>query len=154
MKTFTLQEARTLLPVLRSLLERAIAAKDEAEEAERKMAALSRKIQLVGGMLVDVRRAAHKRALHQHAIQRCNDAAQEIDSIGVQVKDLNSGLLDFPFQLEGETVLLCWKLGEQDIGYWHSTDEGFRGRQELDERFFPKRETRAPRPSGGEGKPN
>jgi len=153
MKTFTLKEAQTLLPVLRALLERAIAAKKEAEEAEQKMAALARKIQLAGGMLVDVRRAAQKLAVHQHAVQRCNDAAQEIDAIGVQVKDLDTGLLDFPFQLGGEIVLLCWKLGEQDIGFWHSTDDGFRGRQPLDERFFQD-SSRAPRASGEGGKPN
>jgi hypothetical protein len=153
MKTFTLQEARTLLPVLRSLLQRAIAAKQEAVEAERHMADLARKIQFAGGMLVDVHAAAHQRAVHEHAVQRCNDAAGEIDAIGVQVKDLDTGLLDFPFQLDNEVVLLCWKLGEDDIAWWHSIEDGFRGRQELDERFYPKRETRSPRP-GSDGKPN
>jgi hypothetical protein len=137
MKTFTLQEARTLLPVLRSLLERAIESKQTAEEAEEGMAELSRKIQMSGGMLVDIRRAALQRASYQKAVQQANEALEEIDSTGVQVKDLETGLLDFPFQLEQEIVLLCWKLGESDIGFWHSVSDGFRGRQTLDERFYP-----------------
>jgi hypothetical protein len=44
-------------------------------------------------------------------------------------------LLDFPCLMEGETVLLCWKLGEKEIGYWHTTEAGFAGRQPLDARF-------------------
>jgi hypothetical protein len=157
MKTFTLQEARTLLPVLRSLLERAIASKQAAEEAEQGITALSRRIQLSGGMLVDVRQAARQRAQHHHAVQQANDALQEIDSTGVQVKDLDIGLLDFPFQLEQEIVLLCWKLGEGDIGFWHSTEDGFRSRQALDERFYPAGESKHRQARGGEnpgGKPN
>jgi hypothetical protein len=152
-KTFTLQEARTLLPVLRSLLEKAIAAGKQCEEAEQSMVALARRIQLAGGMMVDVRKAAHQRAVGQHAVQQANDALKEIDSIGVQVKDLETGLLDFPFQLDSEVVLLCWKLGEQDIGYWHSMEEGFRGRQALDERFY-RGVGRSPRPGGDNSKPN
>ena len=107
MKTFSLQEARTLLPVLRSLLERAIASKQAAEAAEEAMAELGRRIQMSGGMLVDIRGAALRRASQLKAVQQANEAIEEIDSTGVQVKDLESGLLDFPFQLEQEVVLLC-----------------------------------------------
>jgi len=59
----------------------------------------------------------------------------EIDATGVQVKDLDIGLLDFPFQLDGEIVLLCWKMGETEIRHWHTMDGGFAGRQTVDERF-------------------
>jgi hypothetical protein len=151
MKTFSLQEARTLLPVLRSLLERAIASKQAAEAAEEAMAELGRRIQMSGGMLVDIRGAALRRASQLKAVQQANEAIEEIDSTGVQVKDLESGLLDFPFQLEQEVVLLCWKLGEDDISYWHPLDDGFRGRQALDERFYPSGAGQKPRDSG---KPN
>jgi hypothetical protein len=57
----------------------------------------------------------------------------------VQVKDLDTGLLDFPFQLGDEVVLLCWKMGETEIGWWHRVEDGFRGRQPLDGRFGAKR---------------
>ena len=59
----------------------------------------------------------------------------EIDAIGVQVKDLDIGLLDFPCEVDGNTVLLCWKLGESGITHWHGTDEGFAGRKLIDERI-------------------
>jgi hypothetical protein len=149
MKTFTLEEARTLVPVLESLLRSAIAARQEAEEADAWLSALVQRIQLTGGMLVDVPAAARQRAIRQHAIQRAKDAVAEIDAIGVQVKDLDTGLLDFPFQLEDEIVLLCWKMGETDIGYWHSVEDGFRGRQPLDDRFH-RGQSRSPRGSGHE----
>ena len=54
---------------------------------------------------------------------------QEIDSIGVQVKDLDKGLLDFPCQVGEQIVLLCWQLGEAKIDYWHTVEAGFQGRQ-------------------------
>jgi len=68
-------------------------------------------------------------------VQRAKDAVAEIDAIGVQVKDLDTGLLDFPFSLDGDVVLLCWKMGETRITHWHTVEAGFRGRQPVDERF-------------------
>jgi len=53
----------------------------------------------------------------------------------VQVKDLDIGLLDFPCQVEGEVILLCWKLGEETITHWHSTTEGFASRKPIDDRI-------------------
>jgi len=155
LKIFTLEEARTLLPVLESLLRGAIAAKQEAEEADAGLAALNQRIQLAGGILVDVRKAARQRAVRQHGIQRAKDALAEIEAIGVQVKDMDTGLLDFPFQLEDEVVLLCWKLGETDIEHWHAQDAGFTGRAPLDDRFRrgPSRTPKAGTP-GADDKPN
>jgi len=78
---------------------------------------------------------ARRKAERVKAEQRAKDALAEIDSIGVQVKDLGVGLLDFPCEVEGRTVLLCWKLGEKSIAHWHGTDEGFSGRKPIDERI-------------------
>jgi len=69
-------------------------------------------------------------------VQRVKDAVAEIHATGVQVKDLEIGLLDFPCRVEGETVLLCWKLGEQGITHWHGTEEGFAGRKPIDDRIM------------------
>lgn len=68
-------------------------------------------------------------------MQAIKDAIAEIDSIGVQVKDLDIGLLDFPCQVENEIVLLCWKYGEEKIEFWHGMEEGFAGRKPIDERI-------------------
>jgi hypothetical protein len=55
----------------------------------------------------------------------------EIGEHGAEVKDLDEGLIDFPALRRGETVLLCWQLGEDRIGYWHTVEDGFAGRQPL-----------------------
>ena len=135
MKTFTLEEAQLLLPILESLLRRAIDAKATAGKIETELQTLSQNIFLSGGMLVDVASVARKRMAQRASIQHAQDAVQEIDSIGVQVKDLDKGLLDFPCQVGEQIVLLCWQLGEAKIDFWHTVEEGFQGRQPLDERF-------------------
>jgi hypothetical protein len=134
-RTFTLDEAQSLLPVLESLLRTAIAAKKQIEEFEAEQQALQHRIFLNGGTFVDIVPLARRKAERTKAEQRAKDALAEIDSIGVQVKDLNIGLLDFPCDVEGERVLLCWKLGEKSITHWHGTQEGFAGRKPIDERI-------------------
>jgi hypothetical protein len=134
-RTFTLDEAQSLLPVLESLLRTAISAKKIVEEAEQEQQALQQKVFLTGGMFLDVVPLARKKAERAKAEQRAKDALAEIDSIGVQVKDLDIGLLDFPCEVEGQTILLCWKLGEKSITHWHGTQEGFAGRKPIDERI-------------------
>jgi hypothetical protein len=134
-KTFTLGEAQTLLPVLEALLRRAQAAGVRAGELESEMQELTQRIFLSGGMHVNVAQAARRRAEREKALQETRDTLAEIDEIGVQVKDLEHGLLDFPCIMDGQTVLLCWKLGEKEIGYWHTPEDGFEGRKPLDARF-------------------
>ncbi|QNI38039.1 DUF2203 domain-containing protein [Edaphobacter albus] len=134
-RTFTLSEAQTLLPVLEALLRRAQKSGTRAAEIEAELEQLRQKIFLQGGVHVDVATVARRRAERDKALQDTKDTLAEIDAIGVQVKDLEKGLLDFPCVMDGQTVLLCWKLGEKEIGYWHSTEEGFAGRKPIDARF-------------------
>jgi hypothetical protein len=135
MKTFTLDEAQSLLPVLESLLKRAIEGKRAAEEVESELSELSRRIYLSGGLRIDLPRVARQRADMESHLDRVRESISEIDSIGVQVKDLETGLLDFPFRLDEEIVLLCWRMGESSIEHWHTVESGFQGRQPVDERF-------------------
>jgi hypothetical protein len=134
-RTFTLDEAQSLLPVLESLLRAAIGGKKIMEEVDAEMQSLSHRIFLNGGTHVDVVAVARRKAERVKAEQRAKDALAEIDSIGVQVKDLDIGLLDFPCEVEGSVVLLCWRMGEHSITHWHGTDEGFVGRKPIDERI-------------------
>jgi hypothetical protein len=134
-KTFTLGEAQTLLPVVEALLRRAQDAGRRAGELEHEMQQVSHRIFLSGGMHVDVSAAARRRAERDKAVQEAKDTLAEIDSIGVQVKDLEEGLLDFPSVMDGKTVLLCWKLGEPAIAYWRKEEEGFEDRKPLDPRM-------------------
>ncbi len=55
----------------------------------------------------------------------------ELEDLGVKLRDIDSGLVDFPAKRFGETVFLCWKHGEQTIEFWHSEDEGFASRKHL-----------------------
>jgi hypothetical protein len=134
-KTFTLSEAQTLLPVLEALLRKAQAAGTRAAELEVELDQLRQRIFILGGVHVDVATTARRRAERDKSLQDTKDALAEMEAIGVQVKDLEKGLLDFPCIVDGQTVLLCWKLGEKEIGYWHSIEDGFAGRKPLDARF-------------------
>jgi hypothetical protein len=134
-RTFTLDEAQSLLPILESLLKQAIQSKKTIEEVDAEVQQLTQRIFMNGGTLVNVVQVAQRKAAREKAVQRIKDAVAEIDATGVQVKDLDIGLLDFPCNVEGEIVLLCWKLGESKIAFWHDTTSGFAGRQPIDERI-------------------
>jgi hypothetical protein len=134
-KTFTIDEAQSLLPLLESLLKRAIEGKRAAQEVEAKLAEMGRRIYLAGGMRVNVAEAGRLRAELDSHLHRVKESVSEIDSIGVQVKDVDSGLLDFPCRLDDEVVLLCWRMGENAIEHWHTIEDGFKGRRPVDERF-------------------
>ena len=134
-RTFTLDEAQSLLSVLESLLRTAINSKKTMDEVDAEQQVLLHRIFLNGGMFLDIVPLARRKADRAKAEQRAKDAIAEIDSIGVQVKDLDMGLLDFPCEVEGKTILLCWKLGEKSITHWHGVQEGFAGRKPIDERI-------------------
>ena len=147
MKTFTLDEAQALLPLLETLLKRAMDGKKAAESIEGRLQELSRKIFLSGGLFVDVASVRRQRSALESHVQAAKDSVAEIDAIGVQVKDLDTGLLDFPCQLDGNIVLLCWRLGEGSIDFWHTVEDGFRGRQPIDERFKGRRTKKPEQPN-------
>lgn len=135
-RTFTVAEAQTLLPVLESLLRSAIESKNLIEEVDAEMQALASRIFVNGGMMIDVVAVARRKAERDKALQAAKDAVAEIDATGVQVKDLDIGLLDFPCLVGEEIILLCWKLGEKGITHWHGVEEGFAGRKPIDDRIL------------------
>jgi hypothetical protein len=132
-RTFSLDEAQVLLPVLESLLRRSIEGKQLVEKIEGEFQEVSQRIFLAGGTRVDIAHLAVRKAEKEKALQRVKDALAEIDSTGVQVKDLDVGLLDFPCLVNDQLILLCWKLGEKAITHWHGMEEGFQGRKPIDE---------------------
>jgi len=140
-RTFTLQEAQTLLPVLESLLRTAIDGKKFIETVDSEFQELAHRVFLSGGLFINIVQLARRKAEREKTVQRVKDAVAEIDAIGVQVKDLDIGLLDFPCEVEGRTVLLCWKLGEKGITHWHGVSEGFAGRKPIDERISKAKRT-------------
>jgi hypothetical protein len=133
---FTLNEAEALLPAVREEIRKAIHLKRENEKAEEEMNAFLHKLNVAGGMIPDRQSFLGHRARRDATAMRLNEIITEIHEMGVQVKDLDVGLIDFPTLLRGEEVLLCWKLGEGSIEYWHGTSEGFRGRKKIDRDFI------------------
>ncbi|TAH36937.1 MAG: DUF2203 family protein [Planctomycetota bacterium] len=122
---FTVAEARELLPQVRRHMNRIQAAKEAILKVSPEQWPALEKAMGNGGA------AAVTQALqHTQVLER---AVRSILKLGVQIKDLDKGLLDFPSLREGREVSLCWMHGEDDIRWWHETDAGFAGRQPLDE---------------------
>ena len=138
-RTFSLEEAHYLLPVLEGLLRAAISGKRQLEQIDKEFQAISHKVFLAGGTLLPIVKLARRKAEREKFSQRVKDAVTEINSTGVQVKDLDIGLLDFPCEVDGRTILLCWKMGETKITHWHGTDEGYGGRKPIDQRMLRPR---------------
>ena len=134
-RTFTLEEAQVLVPVLESLLRRAMEGKKVIQAFEAELEEVQRRIFMAGGLLLNAPELARRKANRDKAVQAVKDALSEIDASGVQVKDLDIGLLDFPCKLEDRVVLLCWKLGEQRITHSPESDAGFSGRQPVDDKI-------------------
>ena len=139
-RTFSLDDAQMLLPVLESLLRRAMETKKRVEEIEQQFQKINYRIFLLGGVEPDIRALARLRAESDKAVQVFKDTRGEIEATGVQVKDLDVGLLDFPCVVDKEVILLCWKLGEEKITHWHGIEEGFAGRKPIDERIARARQ--------------
>ena len=140
-RSFTLQEAEALLPILESLLRAAIDGKKLIEVVDGEFQEVAHRVFLNGGTYLNIVGLARRKAEREKAIHRVKDSLAEIDATGVQVKDLDMGLLDFPCVVDGRTVLLCWKLGEKGITHWHGVDEGFAGRKPIDERIAKAKKT-------------
>ena len=126
-RLFTIDEARALLPVLRPILIGLRDDKRQSTELRRRLGELSAQSRQ-NGAAAEAEEVERRIALQYQKIARQLD---ELSSLGVFVKDLDHGLVDFPSLRDGRPVLLCWRLAEPDIAWWHPIDGGFRGRQPL-----------------------
>ncbi len=134
-RTFTLEEAQQLLPVLESLLRRAIVEKQHIEAIAKEFQQLAGHVFASGGCELDIVALSRRKAERDKSVQHLKDTVEEITAMGVQVKDLELGLLDFPCIVDGETILLCWKLGEERIAHWHGLEEGYKGRKPVTDKI-------------------
>jgi hypothetical protein len=127
---FTPEEANDALAEVGPLVERMVAHRRAHSEALERQEELEARIRGNGGGIPPAQLADAAAEVEREA----RSLAQVIDEIGehgAEVKDLDEGLIDFPALRRGETVLLCWKLGEDRIRYWHTVEDGFAGRQPL-----------------------
>jgi hypothetical protein len=130
---FDRDEAEELLPLISGVLTQARQQKETMDGLDHELARAAAKIMMLGGWIPPHRELSEKRALREQAREKIAEAIQQIHETGCVVKDLDEGLVDFPSMREGREVYLCWKLGEERIGFWHGIDEGFAGRKPLDE---------------------
>jgi hypothetical protein len=124
------EEANDALAVVRPLAEEMVERRGALAELQERHAAFTAKIAGNGGdfdpgELGEIEEQMGEEAT---AVARC---VARINETGVFVKDLDQGLIDFPALREGEDVLLCWRVGEDDVAFWHGTEEGFSGRKPL-----------------------
>ena len=125
MRTFRLEEANALVPKVSELMADLLSARRAVAVARLELGALQR-----GGVVTDRRHLALVRDVS--ALQeRVVSLIEEIHGLGCVVKANDLGLIDCPFQAFGETVNLCWKLGEPQIEFWHRMDEGFSWRKPI-----------------------
>ena len=129
---FDRDEAEELLPMIATALVMAREHKQEMDRLDRDLSQAAAKIMMLGGWLPPHRELAEKRLLREQAKEKVTQAVNEIHETGCVVKDLDEGLVDFPSLRDGQEVYLCWKLGEEHIGYWHGLTEGFAGRKPLE----------------------
>jgi hypothetical protein len=127
---FTPEEANAALSQVRPLVERMVEHRRAHVEALERQEELEGRIRGNGGGIPPALLAETAAEVERHARELAH-AVDDIVDLGVEVKDLDEGLVDFPAQRRGETVLLCWQLGEDEIRYWHTPQEGFSGRRPL-----------------------
>jgi len=125
MKTFTVQEANALLPNVRIIVGKIQRAHRQLSTYREEAKKAAEAAEQGGGGLTDG--VAYASALTDLTLQLA-----ELEALGVQLKDFERGLVDFPSLREGRVVLLCWQLGEGDeLEWWHDVDAGFAGRTPL-----------------------
>ena len=127
MSSFTVEQANRTLPLVRRIVEDVVrshrlwrekileldlvASSAGADDPEGRTSALEREVQLLA--------------------REIDEFEEELGDLGIALKDRRLGLVDFPSELDGRQILLCWRLGEPEVQYWHDVDAGFAGRQPL-----------------------
>ncbi|HYP01436.1 MAG TPA: DUF2203 domain-containing protein [Pyrinomonadaceae bacterium] len=125
MKLFTLSEANALLPTVRRIAAAISRAHETVKSLQEEARGAAERADAGGGFMPEGTR-------YVKALMNLSERTGELETFGVQLKDYERGLLDFPSMREGRVVLLCWQLGEGDrIEWWHDLETGFAGRQPI-----------------------
>ena len=130
-RRFTPSEANEELREIRPLVEELVEHRREQRRVQAEREALAHRIAGNGGGIDSGTLAGLEEAERRERVE----IARRVNAVherGAIVKDLDTGLIDFPARLHGEEVLLCWRLGEEQVEHWHGLEEGFAGRKLLD----------------------
>lgn len=118
--SYTVESANALLPQLAPAL---VELREKFEEAEKIREAYS---QIAAG-----NGRSQRQGEEQRKMTRVAELLGRLEEWGIQLRDITTGLVDFPAEMSGERVFLCWRLGEEEIAFYHSPEDGFRGRRPL-----------------------
>jgi hypothetical protein len=137
---FTLDEAQRLLHEIVAGLNRIKALHEVYKQVEGEIQNTARRVVQLGGVRIDLQHLAGLKHRRDSSSASIKAALESLQSHGCVIKDIETGLVDFPALYKGEEVYLCWKLGESGIGHWHGVEEGFRGRKPIDREFLDHHE--------------
>jgi hypothetical protein len=130
-KNFTLTEAERTRAEVEPLLLEAMAARRRMVELDQQLGSLAERIQRQGGLAVSYDSAAQLRIDHDSFVDSIQASLDAIHATGCLVKDLDTGLLDFPGRFNGQEIYYCWRVGEERIRFYHGQDEGFSARKPI-----------------------
>lgn len=119
-RRYTVEEADALLPYLAPTL---VELRERSEEAARIKEAMDAAAASNGG--------SSERERWAKTLARVDELFERLNEWGVELRDLSTGLVDLPAIIQGQDAYLCWRLGEPNVAYWHSVEDGFRGRRRL-----------------------
>jgi hypothetical protein len=141
-KYFTADEANQTLPLVRAIVGDIVDLYGDVHDRRERLA----KIRQLPGSANRDDNSVYGEELQQieieldKDIERLKEFGEELRGLGVELKDPLVGLIDFPTLVDGREAYLCWRLGEDEIGFWHELDTGFSGRQSLYEGSVPSEE--------------
>jgi len=138
---FTLAQAEQILPEVEQALRDALFHKSEYQAADEELNQSTQRIRMAGGSRVNPGPILAARARRDTNGVALKEIFERVEDMGVLIKDLDIGLIDFLTRYHGQDVCLCWKLGEDRIRYYHKQDEGFAGRKPLDPRDTSSNDT-------------
>lgn len=131
---FTLAEANQRLPLVRAIVGDIVELFRDVTERQQRLAELIERNQLGSKRVASpyTEELEQMQADIEADYERLNGFAQELADLGIELKDPNIGLIDFPTLVDGREAYLCWKLGEPEVGFWHELTAGVQGRQSVD----------------------
>jgi hypothetical protein len=125
MKTFTIEQANRALPLVRRIVQ------DVVDEYARWQEMVKSLDVLAASSARGTAEIARLQQDIQQAARTIDGYVRELTELGIEMKGLDVGLVDFPGEIGGRRVYLCWRLGEPAVSHWHELDAGFAGRQPL-----------------------
>lgn len=133
-KVFTVEQANRMLPLVRRIVEDAVREyvrwQDRVREFE--LASVQSTVDHPDLIALELEQDVQRLA------ESIDSYVHEIQQLGVQMKSLDNGIVDFPAELDGRPILLCWQLGEGSVEFWHEAEGGFSGRQPLTSQMIPQ----------------